>query len=64
MNRLNSDSKNIDTGKKLKDFFYDLDYTNQYIADKFGVPRIFINKLLNGKPFGKDADSPGRKTDI
>jgi transcriptional regulator with XRE-family HTH domain len=53
MNNLNSDSQNIYIGKKLKNFFHDLGYTQQYIAVQLGVSQSFVNRLLNGKPFGK-----------
>lgn len=46
-------NQSVEIGKKLKEYFDKLGYTQQYVADKLGVSQAAVSALLNGKPFGK-----------
>lgn len=50
---LSSENQSVEIGKKLKEHFDKLGYTQQYVADKLGVSQAAVSALLNGKPFGK-----------
>ncbi len=52
-NSLSAVNQSIKVGKKLKEYFDELGYTQQYVADKLGVSQAAVSALLNGKPFGK-----------
>jgi plasmid maintenance system antidote protein VapI len=53
MENLEIVNQSVEIGKRLKEYFDRLGYTQQYIADKLGVSQAAVSALLNGKPFGK-----------
>lgn len=48
-----TDNVSIMIHEKLKEYISSLGYTQQQLADAFGVSQAAVGALLNGKPFGK-----------